>query len=80
MGVNGKQKHGSISVKTDDLLERMQYLLEQSQKAENIREIEKIEQKSNHLVAEAIARMKNSECEPKLIRKLIDIHGQIIVM
>ena len=80
MGLDGKQEHGNLAVKTDDLLNKMQSLLEQSKKTENIKEIEKIEQESNHLVAEGISQMKKSECDPELIRKLIDIHGKIIVL
>ena len=68
-----------LKISPDKLLILMQGLLEESKQAQSINEIERIEQVANSILSNAIKEMKNSNCDAKIVQKLIDIHGQIIL-
>ena len=74
MGSTGNQMSNP-----NELLKVMEGLLEERNQAHSIREVEKIERKSNSIVSDAIIWMRESRCEPALVRKMIDLHGKIIM-
>ena len=63
----------------DKLLQDMAGLLKELEQTDSTRQIKEIERKSNSLVSDAIKSMKNSEIEPALVRKLMDLHGKIVM-